>query len=230
MLSDLERLGAPGVPQCLGDGGERPPIADVRASNRSGDDAARQLRVDRRTRTVHIQKPVDLGGIGKGLALRWADRAAAALLPGSFLIDAGGDIVCRGAADDGPWSIGIEDPLGGSLPVATCAMGDGEAIATSSIRLGRWLDPADRLVHHLIDPRTGEPGGTGLAAVTVAWGDPAWAEVWSKALFLEGADAIAGVARRRGLAAWWISDGGNVSMTPAARQRTTWVRGEGATG
>ena len=64
----------------------------------------------------------------------------------------------------------------------------------------------------------------------MAWGDPAWAEVWSKALFLEGAEAIAGVARRRGLAAWWISDGGDVSMTPAARQRTTWVRGEGATG
>ncbi|MBA3875894.1 MAG: hypothetical protein C0498_02990 [Anaerolinea sp.] len=54
---------------------------------------------------------------------------------------------------------------------------------------------------HLIDPRTGEPGGNGLVAVTVATRDPAWAEVWSKALFLEGHRAIAAAARARGLAA-----------------------------
>ena len=37
-------------------------------------------------------------------------------------------------------------------------------------------------------PRTGEPGGHGLVAVTVAHPDPAWAEVWSKTLFLAGRD------------------------------------------
>ena len=64
------------------------------------------------------------------------------------------------------------------------------------------------MLHHLIDPRTGEPGGDGLAAVTVAGPDPAWAEVWSKALFVEGARSIAAAARSRGLAAWWVGGDG----------------------
>ena len=53
-------------------------------------------------------------------------------------------------------------------------------------------------VHHLLDPRTGEPADGGLLAVTVAGPDPAWAEVWSKALFLGGREAIAREARALG--------------------------------
>lgn len=79
---------------------------------------------------------------------------------------------------------------------------------------------------HLIDPRTSEPGGNGLVAVTVAARDPAWAEVWSKALFLEGHRAIAAAACARGLAAWWIIEGGALEMTRAARVRTAWVAAE----
>ena len=46
--------------------------------------------------------------------------------------------------------------------------------------------------------------------------DPAWAEVWSKVLFLGGRRAIANEARSRGLAAWWVADDGSLEMTPAA--------------
>ena len=66
----------------------------------------------------------------------------------------------------------------------------------------------------------------GLLAVTVAGPDPAWAEVWSKALFVEGAATIASLARARGLAAWWVAADGTLEMTPAARIRTRWVRAE----
>jgi thiamine biosynthesis lipoprotein len=95
-------------------------------------------------------------------------------------------------------------------------------MCTSSIRLGRWQDAGGRQVHHLIDPATGEPGGGGLVSVTVAGPDPAWSEIWSKALFIAGARAIAAEARGRGLAAWWIDEDGLVSMTPAARASTIW--------
>ena len=60
--------------------------------------------------------------------------------------------------------------------------------------------------------------------MTVAGSDPAWAEVWSKALFLEGRRAIGDVARGRGLAAWWVATGGELRMTPAARVMTDWTR------
>jgi hypothetical protein len=38
--------------------------------------------------------------------------------------------------------------------------------------------------------------------------------------------AIAELARSRGLAAWWVADDGALAMTPAARERTLWVRDE----
>lgn len=182
---------------------------------------------------IALPRPVDLGGIGKGLALRWAANALDASVVGGadgpaigYLIDAGGDIVASGSPGGGaPWQVAIEDPAGGDEPVVVAAIRDRGAIATSSVRRLRW-EHDGRIVHHLIDPRTGEPGGEGLAAVTVAGPDPAWAEVWSKALFLEGRAGIAALARARGLAAWWVATDGALEMTAAARVRTAWVRGE----
>ena len=138
---------------------------------------------------VHLGgDPVDLGGIGKGLAARWAAERLNRLLD-AYLLDAGGDCICRGDGPDGNgWRVGVEDPCGNTDPLAVLELRD-VACATSSIRLRRWRSGA-RGVHHLIDPRTGEPGGSGLLAVTVVAQDPADAEVLTKALFLSGRAAI----------------------------------------
>ena len=213
VVTHLERLGFAAVPQAL--------AFDPRPAT------ARFMRREGRNGPIELLAPVDLGGIGKGLALRWAARRAASHLgTAGFLIDAGGDLVSRGFRAGEPWSIGIEDPAGNATPVAVVVLDRDQSIATSSVRIGRRTGPDGRTVHHLIDPRTGEPGGGGLQAVSVALPDPAWAEVWSKALFIEGLESIADAARRRGLSAWWIDADGVLSMTPAARQQTSWVRAE----
>jgi thiamine biosynthesis lipoprotein len=209
VLADLDRLGYRGAP--IGAARTRGP-------------AERALWVDETG--VRLEQPVDLGGIGKGLALRWAAERVRVVHPSaSFLLEAGGDIVTHGhAPDGGPWTIGIEDPAGGHEPLAVIGVRSA-AVATSSVRVNRWR-AGERIVHHLIDPSTGEAADAGLLAVTVADRDPAWAEVWSKALFVAGRSAIADVARMRGLAAWWVADDGRLEMTAAARQRTVWVGGE----
>jgi FAD:protein FMN transferase len=174
---------------------------------------------------IAIQAPLDLGGVGKGLALRWAwDRLSPALdQPGrGALIEAGGDLVGRGPGPDGDaWLIGIDDPDGGEEPVAVVALESG-GLCTSSIEISRWPGPSGEPAHHLIDPKTGLPGGHGLKSVTVAAPDPAWAEIWSKTLFLAGPGSIGPEARSLGLTAWWIVDDGTLEMTPAARQRMRW--------
>jgi thiamine biosynthesis lipoprotein len=227
VLADLERLGYHGV------------AVDAPTAGRSHD---RWLGVEGRASAVSVDAPVDLGGIGKGLTLRWAWKRLWARLS-SFegagaLLEAGGDIVAGGPALDGnEWLIGIDDPLEGSSAsaapwandpvgsknVAVVTVGDG-AICTSSVAVHSWKDPSGRRVHHLVDPSTGESGGEGLLSVTVAAADPAWAEVWSKTLFLAGARGIADAARGRGLTAWWVNEAGDLSMTPAARPRTVWTR------
>ena len=100
------------------------------------------------------------------------------------------------------------------------------AVCTSSIAVHAWTAADGRAVHHLLDPRTGEPGGDGLVSVTVAGPDPAWAEVWSKALFLEGAGGIGARARALGLAAWWIRDDGRARDDPGRAARTAWLAAE----
>jgi thiamine biosynthesis lipoprotein len=175
--------------------------------------------------------PLDMGGIGKGLALRWAAAHAIDVLPegAGLLLEAGGDIVAAGWPPPGGWLVGIEDPVADGAPdaepIAVVVVRAG-AVATSSVRVRRWIGPDGRPVHHLVDPRTGEPARTGLIAVTVASGDPAWAEVWSKALFLAGRERIADEARQRGLAAWWVDDRGALGITPDARVRCAWVAEE----
>lgn len=233
VLTDLERLGYRGAAAAA-----VPPGPAARHAER-GPSAAfadgRWLRLEPRTGSAAVAAPVDLGGIGKGLALRWAFRALGTALPelrggpttgAGALLEAGGDLVAAGAAPQpGPWLVGIDSPVAGD-EVAVVTVPDG-AICTSSTAVHAWRTPDGRRVHHLLDPRTGEPGGGGLASVTVAGPDPAWAEVWSKTLFLEGAAGIAPRARSLGLAAWWIHDDGRLEMTAAARARTAWVAGEG---
>ena len=160
--------------------------------------------VDRQGREgVSVARPVDLGGIGKGLSLRWAAEDLDRLGLADFLLEAGGDLVARGLDSTGePWLIGIEDPTETIDHLAVIAVTD-DAVATSSIRVHRWSRDG-RIVHHLLDPRTGEPAAGGLLSVTVAGPDPAWAEVWSKVLFVGGQAGIATEARARGLAAWWV--------------------------
>jgi thiamine biosynthesis lipoprotein len=281
ILTDLERLGYRGAPigvahgDAAGDDSATGPGPNDVERSRAGLDAPGSttdwLLLDGRRPDVALGAPVDLGGIGKGLALRWAWHR---LWPGfrapvgaGALLEAGGDVVAAGPAPEGgPWLVGIEDASAGGPsgapdpgsgpapdrasgpapdpatgfapdpwsgpapdpalgPIAVVAIERG-AVCTSSITIHRWRDPVGRTVHHLVHPATGRPGGEGLLAVTVAGPDPAWAEVWSKALFLEGARGIADAARRRGLAAWWIDMDGRLRMTPAARPRTVWM-GEG---
>ena len=241
VLGDLERLGYTGAnPSGLTTAGRAP--AERRVAFSDG----RWLRRGPRQRAVAIAAPIDLGGIGKGLALRWGFEVLLAALPeitrdtgpasnaggagrgdpvAGALLEAGGDLVAWGAAPQpGPWLVGIEVP-GADDEIAVLAVDRG-AICTSSIAVHAWTAADGRAVHHLVDPRTGEPGGDALLSVTVAGPDPAWAEVWSKTLFLAGAGGIGPRARSLGLAAWWIRDDGRLEMTPAARPRTAWLAGE----
>ncbi len=213
VLRDLDRLGYPGAPL--------DPTETAGAAIPVGDRIAARLRAGQWT----VDRPIDLGGIGKGLALRWAAAHLDRLGVERFLLEAGGDLVAHGPGPDhGPWLIGVEDPAGGPDALAAIAVEHG-AVATSSVRLRSWVRDG-RNVHHLLDPRTGEPAEGGLRAVTVQGPDPAWAEVWSKTLFIGGRAAIVPTARARGLAAWWVTDDGLLEMTPAARQRTAWVQSE----
>lgn len=170
----------------------------------------RWLRLDPRNGLASLTAPIDLGGIGKGLALRWTASRLRQAGIADFLVSAGGDLVAAGAGPARrPWVVGLEDPGGSHQPLATIELPYGGGLATSSVAVRSWTAPDGSPRHHLIDPATLRPSESGLLSVTVAAADPAWAEVWSKVGFLAG-DRIARVlAGRR---AWWVSSTGRMSL------------------
>ncbi len=172
---------------------------------------------------------LDLGGIGKGLAVRWA---ATELLEAGVaaLVNAGGDGWLGGAGPSGAgWMIGVEDPYGdlqtdqpaGEDPVLVLRLSDC-AVATSSIRRRRWRANGTP-VHHLVDPSSGLPGGEGMAQVTVVHNDPAWAEIWSKTLFLAGTAHIAERAEDADLAVAWVGEDGAIGVSAAMARHVEWA-------
>ncbi len=184
----------------------------------------------RRPRQLEVRTlaALDLGGIGKGLGVRWGARIAQHVT-GNFLLNAGGDLLASG---DGPqgrgWQVGIEDPRNPEDLIAALQLPEGGAVCTSSIARHRWQHDG-QTVHHLIDPRTGRPGGQGLLAVTVIGRDPAWTEIWSKTLFLRGSTGIAQACGQ--LAALWVTEDGQLGTSDAAKPFLFWrVKGGPAAG
>lgn len=189
-----------------------PPRRPRHAWRPSFDEARSAVRVGRH--------PIDLGGIGKGLAVRWAARHLRGAGQAA-LVEAGGDLIAIGAGPEGEgWLVGVEDPFGGEGPVAVLRVVD-RACATSSVRVRAWRAGGGD-VHHLVDPRTGRSAESGLRAVTVVGADPALAEVWSKTLFVSGRDRIRAVADERRLAAVWVDDDGRIGTSRAVQPHLDW--------
>ena len=126
---------------------------------------------------------IDLGGVGKGwLADRLCERF------GNAVVNLGGDVRTRGAGPAGEgWTVSLCD----GSPVVVRDAG----LATSGTSGRRW--PGG---HHLIDPRTGRPARTGIAAISVIAETALRAEVLAKGACMVGAPAAAGWLAARGAA------------------------------
>lgn len=150
--------------------------------------------------TVAVPREValDPGGIGKGLAADLVvDRLCRAGATGASLA-VGGDVAMAGQAPLGAgWRVAVEHPDADRGPVAVVVVDRG-GVATSSTRSRRWHH-AGRAVHHVLDPRTGEPAVTDLAAVTV-FASRGWlAEAHATSALLAGRAGVLEHLRAHGL-------------------------------
>jgi thiamine biosynthesis lipoprotein len=181
------------------DRGELAPDAahpDVRAV------LARCERLRRQTRGYFDARAggrLDPSGLVKG----WAVDRAAALLSGSFFIDAGGDVLVRG----GPWRVGVRHPLRRDALCAALELSGG-AVATSG---------AYERGEHVLDPVGGGPARGGLS-VTVIGRTLAHADAFATAAFAMGRRGPAWLARRPGCDAMTVLDDESVVCTEGFAQ------------
>jgi thiamine biosynthesis lipoprotein len=176
---------------------------EVRGLPESGDAAGAEPAAgltDRGTRAVVRRPPglrLDLGGIGKGLA---ADLLASDLVAAgarSVHVSLGGDVRVAGEVPAGGWPVPVVDPWDDGL-LSTVVLDRPGAVVMSSTRRRRWQTDDGGWAHHLIDPTTGRPSDTGVAAVVAVAADAWWAESLAKAALVLGADAGRELLRRHG--------------------------------
>jgi len=130
---------------------------------------------------------VSLGGIAQG----WAAAAGREATEHPVLVDVSGDIAVRGA-----WTVGVQHPRRprGEL-IAAVALRD--AVLTTSGDYERVFMLDGERMHHVLDPRTGQPAA-GASSATVVSVDGAVADGLATALLVLGPDE----AVVRDLGAW----------------------------
>jgi thiamine biosynthesis lipoprotein len=127
-------------------------------------------------------------------------------------VNVGGDLRVAGRPPTpAGWTVGVDDPFGGP-PLTTLSLQEG-AIATSS-RLGRTWMRSGVLRHHLLEPATGQPASTRLAAVTVVAGRGWWAEVLAKAIFLAGPSGGVALLEQAGATGLLLDDNRRLIAAP----------------
>ena len=159
---------------------------------------------------------LDLGGIAKGWAV---DRAAEMLGAwGAAMVDAGGDIRVSEAAGGEPWPIGIQHPFDPARDLGVIAL-DGGAVVTSTVGRRQWQRD-QQTMHHLIDPRTGQPSQSDLHTVTVLAPTAASAEVAAKVALILGSDRGRAHLMARGFSGVFVDRTGHVEMVGEPMWRT----------
>lgn len=170
-----------------------------------------QVVIDKDACTVAFSDPelrLDLGAVAKGYAAQLvADSLAEAGLK-SFILNAGGNVICGPAPLDGrtEWAVAIEDVDGMSTKMIIGALNT--SIVTSG-DYQRYYELDGKRYHHLIDPETLYPADY-IRAVTVIHPDSGLADFLSTTLFLmpadEGIALISAIPEAEAL--WTTADGG----------------------
>lgn len=212
VLTSLEALGYDRDYDTLGD------VEDTPVELRPAPGFA-ALGFDEVARTVHKTPEwrIDLGASAKALVADLvADDVARA---GGVVVEIGGDVSARGRGPEGPWVVGIAATLTitGSEPRITLENG---AIATSSNDVRTWRR-GQKIIGHIIDPRTGLSAVSPFAAATVIDTDCVAANAFATAALLWGEDAAWHIAQA-GRSARLVRHDGTIEFVGA------WPREEAA--
>lgn len=160
---------------------------------------------ERGLRKARPDLTLDLCGAAKGYALDEMARALKGLGLRAFVVEAGGEVLARGAHPDGrDWQVAIEtaateSAAPGSAGLQRIVRLDGRALATSgdSVNGGR---AGGARFNHLIDPRSRRPVDNGVASVSVIDKSAMRADGLATGLFVMGPDRGLELAERLGLA------------------------------
>ncbi len=154
---------------------------------------------------------LDLGATAKALVADRAGRAVARCHTGGVLVALGGDLATAGRAPAEGWAVHVTDDhrAGADSPGQTITIRSG-AVATSSTCVRRWQHRGQPM-HHILDPRSGQPVHSPWRTVSVTAASCAEANIASTAAIVLGDEGPAWLAQH-GLAARLVAHDGSVRV------------------
>jgi thiamine biosynthesis lipoprotein len=164
------------------------PALDVESAPAAG---WRAVEVDAAEGWVRVPAgvEVDLGATAKALAVDRAVAAAHVAADCGVLVSVGGDLAVSGPPPPDGWAVRVtDDHRDGGRCGQTITIVDG-GLATSSTTVRRWKR-GEHIVHHIVDPRTGEPAGGPWRTVSVTARSCVDANTASTAAIVRGATAV----------------------------------------
>lgn len=216
------------------DNAKIPPMEDLVDASEHTD--INKIIVDIENSTVYLEDPrmsLDVGAVAKGFATELVAKEIEAAGFKSGIISAGGNIRTIGKPLDDireRWGIGIQNPDGfisnsESDVLETVFINNGSVVTSGDYQ--RYYMVGDKVIHHLIDPKTLMPGDY-YRAVSIVTPDSGMADFLSTVIFLlpyEESKAL--VESMDGVDALWVFKDGTIESTDGMKQI---MKSQGATG
>ena len=189
---------------------------------------AQHLQLDAKAGTAFLSKPnmaLDLGGIAKLPILAAGLRVLEQEGIRDALINGGGDVLAMGSQAGRPWRVGVRDPRAPKQLLGAIEL-EGYGIVASSGDYERSFMHEGRLLHHVLDPKTGWPT-RGVPGVTLVANSVEAVNGWGTALMVKGFAAVpqwsqthpkVAVLAAQSDGAVWQSTGMQRMLTPVRRQ------------
>lgn len=142
---------------------------------------------------VNTELEIDLSAIAKGYAIDKIKSLFELLQLEHYLIEIGGEIICKGKNADGLlWRIGIDNPSVNSKTKKenNLILGLSDVAVATSGDYRNYFEVNDIIYSHIIDPMTGYPVKNVIASATVVAPNCAEADAWATALLVMGVKGL----------------------------------------
>lgn len=156
---------------------------------------------------------LDLGAVGKGIALTEIYELLEEKQVTGAVISVGGSVLTYGDKPDGTsWKVGIVDPLDTSRNVGILSL-PGQWCVSTSGDYERFVEVDGVRYHHIMDPSTGYPADSGVKSVTILTKDGLLSDALSTACFILGEEEGSRLAESYHAEALFVDSDGNITMT-----------------
>lgn len=156
---------------------------------------------------------IDLGAVGKGLALDVLRELLEKSKVSGATVSVGGSVLVYGEKpDEIPWKVGIVNPLAPGESLGILTVPAGQCVSTSG-DYERYIEADGKRYHHILDSSTGYPAESGVRSVTILCENGMISDALSTACFVLGTEEGLKLAAKYNAEVLFVTESGEMVMS-----------------